>query len=99
MQVAAHIFGALHRKNAELSQPSMIIAGVNTYISRVVGAGPGGGGSSSGGGGGLVEEEDEARCLPLYDKAFASAFALCAGACFGHATVVTVVTVVGRAEA
>jgi hypothetical protein len=87
-QAAADIFGALHRKNAELSQPSMIIAGVNAFISRVVGAGPGTG--SAGGGG--QEEEGETRCQPLYDKAFASAFALCAGACSWPATVAMIVT-------
>ena len=68
---AAQVFDHLHRKNAELSQPGVIISGVNAYISRVSrmhDSGVVGRGS-----------DGEARCEPLHAKAFASAFAYCAG--------------------
>jgi hypothetical protein len=57
---ATQVFDFLHRKNSELSQPNMIIAGVNVYISRVT-AKPAGTG---------VDD----RCRPLHSKAFAGAF-------------------------
>jgi hypothetical protein len=59
---ATQVFDFLHRKNAELSQPNMIIAGVNVFMSRVTAKHAGGG------------ADDAMGCRPLYSKAFAGAF-------------------------
>ena len=59
---ATQVFDFLHRKNAELSQPNMIIAGVNVFVSRVTAKHAGGG------------ADDGMGCRPLHSKAFAGAF-------------------------
>ena len=59
---ATQVFDFLHRKNAELSQPNMIIAGVNVFVSRVTAKDAGGG------------ADDAVSCRPLHSKAFAGAF-------------------------
>ena len=72
---ATAIFAQLHRKNAELSAPNMIIAGVMDFIDRVTAAavqvqGDGGGHGAAGDG----------RCEPPASSAFGAAFGFCANA-------------------